>query len=221
MDLFQASVGIRKPDFELCSSYRHCQDFDLPVLRQRQQAATGAALHFPTAELEEAFLVTIWDIRCYLDMVEAHGKGSWRPGQQTPLATYRNVIQHRLLSIDSDPSKPHRELWRLAVLLFSSVVVYPLQNRAPMLYYMSDITRLLESGRHVDGDFRLWLLMLGGMAAENEPLQSWYVTQLKEIIGTQRRLWSDIRAVLHGFLWLDSACGEGGLELWLRVLQDS
>ncbi len=220
MDLFQASLGSQRPDFDLCSSYGHFLDSEVPVLRQKYQAALSVASHFPTAELEESFQLIVCDIRCYLDMIESYGQVRWPHVHHGTLASFRNVIQHRLLSVDSNPSKPLREVCRLAILLFSSVVVYPLQNRKPMLFYLDNMTKLLKSEQHMDENFRLWLLVLGGMAADQAPLQSWYVSKLRSLVSTQPKSWSRVRELLRGFLWLDSACGEGGLELWLRVIQD-
>jgi len=220
MDLFRASLATGKPDYDLCSSYRVCLETEFPNLRQRYHEKITTTLLFPTTELEDSFQLLLWDIRCYLEMVNSYGKAGYI-SLQRPLALYRNVIQHRLLSIDSDASKPVREICRVALLFFSSVVVYPLQNQRPMLQYLHTLTNHLKSATHIEDDFRLWLLVLGGMAANTDPLKPWYISQLRALSVIYPRSWSSVRGLLEEFLWLESACGEGGLELWLEVMLDA
>ena len=61
----------------------------------------------------------------------------------------------------------------------------------------------------------LWMLVLGGIAASDKPERPWFVSQLALIV---RRLditeWGSIEDTLESFLWLESACGQGGRELW-------
>jgi hypothetical protein len=217
MDLFRASLSTEEPDYGLCSSYRVCLESEFPILRQGYRELTTVAFSFPVFELEDSFQSLLWDMRWYLEMIDSYGKGSYATRQQKPLALYRNIIQHRLLGVDSDVTKPVREICRVAVLLFSSVVVYPLQNSKPMLQYLNALTTHLKSGTLMDNGFRIWLLMLGGMAADESPLQSWYISQLGDYLPIHSKSWSSVKELLREYLWLDSACGEGGLELWLQV----
>jgi hypothetical protein len=174
----------------------------------------------PHGFLEDTFQDLLWDIRCYLEMIKAYYSGTWSRTPYVPLALYRNLIQHRILSLNCEASNIVRELCRVAVLLFSSVVVYPLQNLAPMQRYCGDLTQLLKDASEIDNGFRLWLLFLGAMASAQMNLQSWYILELKELAPKYGKQWSPVKRVLESFLWLDIACGEGGLEVWQHVLAD-
>lgn len=219
MDLFQASTRSKKPDFGLCKWYQACLESDIPVVRQRHQEETIIPFSFPVVALEGDFQDLLWDIRCYLDRVQVYYVGTWTTPPHIPLALFRNLIQHRILSIDRDVSNISRELCRLAVLLFSSVVVYPLQNLAPMQQYLEELTRILQNPNDIDADFKLWLLFLGAMAtADQMTWQLWYISELRYLVPRYGRDWLTVRGVLKSFLWLDTACGEGALEVWQRVM---
>jgi hypothetical protein len=222
IDLFKASVRCARPDFGLCKSYLVCLESDIPVVRRRHQEEAATPFAFPAEFLDDSFQELLWDIRCYLDMIKIHySGGTWTRPPHIPLALFRNVVQHRILSIERDPSQLVRELCRVAVLLFSSVVVYPLQNLTPLQHYREALAQLLKTAQNVQDDFRLWLLFLGGMAADQTTLQSWYVSELKSLVPKYGKAWSTVRAILEGFLWLDVACGEGAMELWYRVMLDA
>jgi hypothetical protein len=218
MDLFQASVGMKKPDFGLCRSYLTCLESDLPVMRQRHREETTMPFSFPVAVLEDQFQDLLWDIRCYLDMIKAYYSGTWSRAPNIPLALCRNLIQHRLLSLDQDASNGVREVCRVSILLFSCVVVYPLQNLAPMQRYLEELAHLLKMTADIEDNFRLWLLFLGAMASDQMPVQSWYVSELRMLAPKYGMRWTLVKKVLEGFLWLDIACGEGALEVWQLVL---
>jgi hypothetical protein len=69
-------------------------------------------------------------------------------------------------------------------------------------------------------DFFLWILVLGGIAALGKPERNWYVTRLARVV-KKRHLygWDEVEEELLAFLWLDSACGPGGLRLWSEVME--
>lgn len=188
------------------------------MVRRRLQEEAASPFSFPVAVLEDSFQDLLWDIRCYLDMVKAYYSGTSRQPPHVPLALFRNVIQHRILSIEWDASNITRELCQVAVLLFSCVVVYPLQNLTPLQHYVTILTQLLKISIQIEDDFRLWLLFIGGMAAEQMNLQPWYISELKSLAPNYGERWCTVRAVLESFLWLDIACGEGAVELWHRVM---
>lgn len=220
MDLYQASTGMKKPDFGLCRPYLTCFETDVPVVRQRHREETAVPFTFPVAALEDQFQDLLWDVRCYLDMIKAYYSGTWSKPPNIPLALARNLIQHRILSLDHDASNGVREICRVAVLVFGCVVVYPLQNLAPLHYYVEELAHLLKIPNDIDDDFRLWLLFLGAMASDQMPILSWYMLELRKLASKYDMRWSMVKKVLEGFLWLDIACGEGALEVWQRVLID-
>jgi hypothetical protein len=111
IDLYQASVRAQSPAYALCPSYRNVSDVELPILRQRYQTSAAVGFAFPANGLESPLRLLLWDLRVYLDLVESHCSADMSAAwPQQPLASYRNALQHTLLSIPSDPSKPVREV---------------------------------------------------------------------------------------------------------------
>jgi hypothetical protein len=72
------------------------------------------------------------------------------------------------------------------------------------------------------GGVLLWTLVLGGIAAIDTPERHWFASQLAWIV---RRLdiddWEGVEAILGSFLWLDSACSQGGQLLWSESMSAS
>lgn len=141
----------------------------------------------------------------------------------------RLAVQHRLVLLPASEelstvpsSKPNiYECCRLAALIFGVAVVYPIPNPHNVLLEL--VRRLKTAIECLDiGTFRtnlsgvlVWMLVLGGIAASDKPERPWFVSQLALIV---RRLdiieWNSIEDTLESFLWLESACGQGGRELW-------
>jgi len=65
----------------------------------------------------------------------------------------------------------------------------------------------------------LWVLVLGGIAALDKPERSWYVAQLVILVENLEEStdWGAIEGILERYLWLDSACGHTGPELWEEI----
>ncbi|PVH73914.1 hypothetical protein DL98DRAFT_537919 [Cadophora sp. DSE1049] len=78
----------------------------------------------------------------------------------------------------------------------------------------------IESFGATFADLYLWILILGGIAALDEPERCWYVGQLLVFARrTGMRDWVAVEAMMGDFLWLKSACDSGGRKLWSEVLE--
>jgi hypothetical protein len=76
--------------------------------------------------------------------------------------------------------------------------------------------------RDVDREYwklLLWIRVLGGIAALDKPERSWYVAQLVILVENLEEStdWGAIEGILERYLWLDSACGHTGPELWEEI----
>ena len=68
----------------------------------------------------------------------------------------------------------------------------------------------------------LWMMVLGGIASSDKPERPWFVSQLALIVRKLRLMdWGGVEDILESFLWLESACGKGGRELWDEVISSS
>jgi hypothetical protein len=151
----------------------------------------------------------------------------------------RTAVQQRLLllptaeelSIPSSSSKPKPNIYeccRLTALIYGVAVVFPVPNSHSVLQEL--VRRLVIVIGVLDirtfgvelGGVLLWMLVLGGIAALDTPERHWFASQLAWIV---RRLdiddWEGVEDVLGWFLWLDSACGEGGRLLWSEAMAAS
>jgi hypothetical protein len=152
------------------------------------------------------------------------------------VARTRTAVQQRLLllptaeelSIPSSSSKPKPNIYeccRLAALIYGVAVVFPVPNSHGLLQELA--RRLIIVLRVLDirtfgvelGGVLLWMLVLGGIAALDTPERHWFASQLA---WTVRRLdvddWEVVEDILGSFLWLDSACSQGGRLLWSEVM---
>jgi len=152
----------------------------------------------------------------------------------------RVAVQHRLVSLPPEEEliiMPEDELQpsiyecvRLTALIFGVAVVHPIPNPHNVLVGLVRRLKItiLGLGREI-GDFAmelsgvfLWMLVLGGVASSDKLERPWFVSQLALIVRKLRLMdWGGVEDILESFLWLESACGKGGRELWDEVISSS
>jgi hypothetical protein len=67
-------------------------------------------------------------------------------------------------------------------------------------------------------ELHLWVLTLAGIAAFQQAERAWFVDKLRVLARRKGLLdWSQVLPVLESFLWMDMACGAGGMSLWDEV----
>jgi hypothetical protein len=159
-----------------------------------------------------------------------------KPGGLTlgQLARTRAAIEKRLLILPSanelnmaGAASPNiYECCRLTAMIFGVAVILPIPNTYDVLQiYVTRLKLAIEESRldtlqSVDANLSpvfLWMLFLGGIAALDKPERRWFVSQLALLIDKLRTDWSGVEEILETFLWLDSACGPGGRELWAKI----
>ena len=144
----------------------------------------------------------------------------------------RNATQHALMSLPSADEISHwenddrsrYETLRLAIILFSIAVVFPLPGvaeiRARVVRGLKVVIERSES-ESVWGDDPhtfLWILVFGGMSALDMDERSWFVKRLAGLSRTLNYLsWIDAANTMNEHLWLASACDTAGRELWEEV----
>jgi hypothetical protein len=154
----------------------------------------------------------------------------------------RVAVQHRLVSLPPEDEliiEPASlslselniyECVRLTALIFGVAVVHPIPNPHNVLV---ELVRRLKIAIEVLGkgieDFAmelsgvlLWMLVLGGIASSDKPERPWFISQLALIVRKLHLMdWSGVEDILESFLWLESACGKGGRELWDEIMAPS
>jgi hypothetical protein len=69
--------------------------------------------------------------------------------------------------------------------------------------------------------FFIWVLMLGGIAAEGLPERLWFEEMLNVLFviqGTSK--WREVKGIMESFLWVESCCDSGAMNLWDNVAAD-
>ena len=153
------------------------------------------------------------------------------------LSYARTAIQHRLLSLPtaeeinlSFRTKSIRlniyEACRLTALIYGVAIIFPIPNSYKVL---QNLVRSLKASIEVCGmnqlaitlpDFLLWILVLGGIAAFEKPERNWFASHVARLV-KERKIdnLERIEEELTSFLWLDSACGPGGRQLWSDMME--
>jgi hypothetical protein len=207
-----ATTQYRNPVQTLASAFWHLQDYGITDSMLQVLDGMGA--------LTLAF-------RHYLQ-----GKpGGLTLGQ---LVRTRTAIEKRLLMLPGGDElniatmiAPNvYECCRLTAMIFGVAVVLPIPNTYDVLQlYVTRLKAAIEES-HLDtlssqyanlSELLLWILMLGGIAALDKPERRWFVSQLALLVDKLRVDWRGVEGVLETFLWLDSACGPRGRELWAKI----
>jgi hypothetical protein len=148
----------------------------------------------------------------------------------------RNLIQYTMLSIPSqkdlpDPTSPRPiyEPTRLAMLIYSLTVIFPLPPQtAPIAALTGQLKAALQqtdlrstwSSSHQAGRL-LWILLVGSLAARDVPEdRNWFVAMLRRLTAKESRVrkFEDLKTeVLSRILWLDRSCDAAGRLLWAEI----
>lgn len=183
-----------------------------------------------TADLAEVFQI----MKVFISIIEKYHDGSTTEPDLCRISNQRNFVQHHLLSLppaaklgrDFRKSHPVYETCRLAALVFSVSAVFPLPAQtAPLSTLVSLLhVELQDSSLKSDQRFPdvvrvlIWALILGGIAATGLPNRAWFVAALAQVSANHGLSeWQDLKLVLDRMLWLDSAYGITGQQLWEEV----
>lgn len=145
----------------------------------------------------------------------------------------RNAVQHQLLSLDlmsMDDDVEDRavaEVCRIATLIFSDMVIFPLpaiQGLKPVLAMR--LKALLESlslERLPNPDHRktlAWATALGSIASSFTKDHGWFLQQLKiHLSALMLQDWDELRSLCLTFLWWPPVCDPPGRVTWSEIEQ--
>ncbi|KAL5366673.1 hypothetical protein BJX96DRAFT_44540 [Aspergillus floccosus] len=236
-DIVTSSTYLTPPVFKfypLCESRKNISIHELlgysPMDAERRY---GHLRQFGiTPELIDAYQA----MHVYTNIVDGHLRKNPSKIDEALLADQRNMVHYTMLSlptasqIDGFSGYNNREIiyeaCRLAGLIFSVGVILPLPAQSTPLTQLATLikavmqffnTATIWSHPHARMTL-LWVLMLGGIAAENMPERAWYVSILRQAACENGvASWADMRNVLSNILWWDIACDQPGHNLWLEV----
>ncbi|OQE27135.1 hypothetical protein PENFLA_c006G04530 [Penicillium flavigenum] len=179
-----------------------------------------------TRQMAEAFQA----VHTYIGIIKASPNST---KDVSLLTDQRNITQHTLLCL-SPASDLHAffshpthaatyEACRLAALVFGVGVIFPIPAQNTPLNTLARLIRsVLLQPTSTDlwssPSTRLpliWVLTLGGIAANDTPERAWFASALGDITRrTGLNSWASVKAVLASMLWYDAACDTAAETLW-------
>ncbi|KAJ5457482.1 hypothetical protein N7475_008870 [Penicillium sp. IBT 31633x] len=181
-----------------------------------------------TRQMAEAFQA----VHTYIEIIRANPTST---KDVSLLADQRNLTQHTILCL-APASELHAffshpthaatyEACRLAALIFGVGVVFPIPVQNTPL---KTLARLIQSILLQPSSSDLWsspstrvpliwVLTLGGIAANNTSERAWFVSALADTTHrTGLTSWESVQSVLSSMLWYDAACDIAAETLWLE-----
>ena len=172
---------------------------------------------FNSVDLDEEFVDLLWDMRTYIDLMELHCDGLYVNPDAARLATQRNVIQHRLLSLSTESASPSFSMCRVAALIFCFGVLYPIPDARPLTRLCVELAWMLASKHDLSHEMLFWVTMLGGIAAQGGEREGFYLDRLSQLVGLSKASWPDTKEIFRGFLWYDRACDPAAMKIFFKV----
>ncbi|KAG2413962.1 hypothetical protein HFD88_003153 [Aspergillus terreus] len=237
-DILTASTYLTPPVFTfypLCESRKNLSIHEL--LGYNTMDAERRYGHLQQLGLTPELIDVYQAMHIYTGIVDGHLRKNPSKIDEALLADQRNLVHHTMLSIptasQSDGFSGYNnneeiiyEACRLAGLVFSVGVILPLPAQSTPLTQLATLIKALMqffnpaivwSHPHARMTL-LWVLMMGGIAAENTPERAWYVSTLRQAACENGvASWADMRKVLSNILWWDIACDQPGHRLWLDL----
>jgi hypothetical protein len=168
------------------------------------------------------------DLRDASIRIEAYCSGTLQKPELHALLTKKNSSHHALLSLPSadeafipEAQCSVYECCRIGGLLYSTAVLYPLPPSTGTLPKLTSMLKTavenfrLETCFEGGGKLLVWALLLGGIAAEGTLERVWFLRRLKPLLAMEKITeWSLLLQLVEKFLWMDSACQDGALNVW-------
>lgn len=130
------------------------------------------------------------------------------------LIDQRNMTQHALLSLPPSVGTP--ECYRLAALIYSLLVTFPLPYSVAPFGYLVRQLKIALSEWDGDDHSLIWVLTMGGIGATGLGERIWFMKELQDAavrIGV--RSWPKLREIIKTGLWHETTNGRDGQDLWL------
>ncbi|KAI8627015.1 hypothetical protein F5Y19DRAFT_185426 [Xylariaceae sp. FL1651] len=208
-DVLRASLELRRPRFVLCQTNQLILDHHI---------AEARAL-IPRVECCDAnpdLESILADMRVCCQLIELHSTAKLDSKLVVILPQVSVIMQHRILSLPVGRD----EVCRLATLIFSYGVTFPIMDPRPIKTLADQLREILKQPSQTkDHDKRtiLWATMLGAIASANTELEQFFAWRIRLLSKTMKVYhWLSVKSMLRGFVWLDRACDQGGQTIWSK-----
>ncbi|KAI3319559.1 hypothetical protein HD806DRAFT_509366 [Xylariaceae sp. AK1471] len=210
-DLLQASLTLSQPQMELTGSYESILAHETRSIRLPKSDAA-------VFQVDEHFKDIILDMKLCCRLIDTFNGTLDFDSNTSRFVQYRDLIQYRLLKLPYSPD----EICRLAVMIFSYGVLYPVPDPRPMQRLIRELCSIMmrpEVTAEEDKEFLLWAAFMGGIGAAKAELRNVFVGMVAQhAIRLGIEDWDVVVLVLRKFLWLECACNMGGKDLWQQYV---
>jgi len=201
----------------------------LPTSDNHRGSALASLLAFGLTEEALAVMMEMMNITF---LVEDYVGGGLRNPDLVALKSRRDVTHHRLLSLPTGPALSDSlgenadfyECCRLVAIMYATAVLFPMPRFSGVPQKLVkeikscvekiDVLILRGGGRH----FFIWVLALTGVAAMGLPERPWFEEQLATLLTLESvSRWMELKRIFTSFMWMDTACDEGAMELWDEI----
>lgn len=209
LDLLRNSRTGSKPSFNLCKSYRHILDFQMPLYR--------SASMFSEWPLPPEFRDLFLDLRCYLRQVDLYMTNARPIVPIETLVAWRNINQHRVLSLPSDQD----QLFRLSVLVFSYSVTFPVPYREVVQQWVRELIPHIHKAAETS-EAVLWAVVVAAISSPDDEVLGCLVDKARRMKSALKLdNWFALKTVMTKYLWLESACDAGGEKFWKLISRNA
>lgn len=215
---------LRRPPQSLVVSGKHLLD----PIAINLDSRLGGGFRYLRSTASGRDLLELLEAMCeVVTALDHYARGGPTAPDLFDLIEARHTSQHRFLSqmpeqldlSDADSRVLHAS--RLATLIFSDMVIFPLpptqgvkSRLAPVLQEALETCDLLCCW-DLHSQLLLWVLTLGAIAATFTDTRSWYLDQLMyHLSALQIQEWPALEEICFRFLWWEPVCGEPGRLLW-------
>ncbi|EHK48563.1 hypothetical protein TRIATDRAFT_53915 [Trichoderma atroviride IMI 206040] len=246
--LIQSAISFSKPIYPLLQPDGRLYA-DIPTkaflgeIYQAPPVSSGFA-YLQSAGIPEKLVIVFSGLGRLSRALQMLSDGSVDRPYYDRIGDYRNLVQHRLLSlptandlrepilVDRTALQPILNLYdacRMTALLYSTHVTFPIPRTASQRedVVTSHRNKLLATGPHISQstealELLLWCTVIGGIASEHGTHRHWYTTEVKRLsslCGVQSCL--QLMETMERFAWMEKACQACACALWNAADGDS
>ncbi|KAH7419574.1 hypothetical protein BKA64DRAFT_651173 [Cadophora sp. MPI-SDFR-AT-0126] len=235
-DVLGATQNLSKPHFPVLLAAKNLPSLEVDRLLRLPLRNLGQGFESlnPFGINEQALGV----IRTMVELsmvIDGHMRGARPITDMAAFVLRRNAVQHSLMSLPSGQELGVGEVSsiclyesiRHAVMIYSVAVTFPLPPLTGVFGKLATALKNVMETSKFDPCWQLcpktllWILVLGGIAASDTNERSWYVQNVEAVSGALKLSeWNDVVKNIEEYLWLESACDNGGRILWDEVVND-
>lgn len=246
--LIQSAISLSKPIYPLLQPdgrpYANIPTKTFPGEIYQASWASNGFTYLQSAGIPERLVMVFTSLGRLSQAFQMLSDSSVDRPAYDRIGDYRNLVQHRLLSlptandlresilVDRIASQATLNLYdacRMTTLLYSTHVTFPIPRTTSQREDLvtTHRSKLLATGPHIRQNTQalellLWCSVIGGIASEHGTHRNWYMTEVKKLsslCGVKSCL--QLMETMKRFAWMEEACQACACVLWNAAHGDS